>query len=105
MPNTIAQLSKYFLAIGSFEGIPEGNAFAKRYELHYQPKKVETPEGVMFTRYGCLNFHAKRDGGRSLAWPSKTSGPQGGKNLGSIATSHASAVLRLGKVCMLYNHE
>jgi hypothetical protein len=44
MPNTIAQLSKYFLAIGSFEGIPEGNAFAKRYELHYQPKKVETPK-------------------------------------------------------------
>jgi hypothetical protein len=29
MPNAIAQLSKYFWAIGSFKGVPEGNAFAK----------------------------------------------------------------------------
>jgi hypothetical protein len=36
----------------------------KRYELHYQPKKVETPEGQKFAQYRCLNFHAKRDG-----WP------------------------------------
>jgi hypothetical protein len=28
-PNAIAQLSKYFWAVGSFEGVPEGNAFAK----------------------------------------------------------------------------
>jgi PKD repeat protein len=34
MPNTIAQLSKYFWAVGSFGGIPEGNAFVKWYKLH-----------------------------------------------------------------------
>jgi hypothetical protein len=33
--NAIAQLSKYFWAVDSFRGIPEGNVFAKRYELHY----------------------------------------------------------------------
>jgi hypothetical protein len=37
-----------FWAIGSFEGVPSGDAFAIRYELHYQPKKVETDEGVLF---------------------------------------------------------
>jgi hypothetical protein len=63
MPYAIAQLSKYLSAVGSFGGVLEGNAFAKQYELHYQPKKVETPEGEKFALYGCLNFHAKRDGG------------------------------------------
>jgi hypothetical protein len=28
---------------------------------------VETPEGEMVTQYGCLNFHAKRDGGSKLS--------------------------------------
>jgi hypothetical protein len=28
---------------------------------------VETPEGEMFMQYGCLNFHAKRDGGLKLS--------------------------------------
>jgi hypothetical protein len=28
-PNTIAQLSKYFWAVGSFGGVPFGSAFAK----------------------------------------------------------------------------
>jgi hypothetical protein len=67
MPNTIAQLSKYFWAIGSFGGVPSGNSFTKRYELHYQPKTVETPEGERIAQYGCLNFHAKRDGGPKLS--------------------------------------
>jgi hypothetical protein len=44
MPNAIAQLSKYLWVVGSFRGVPEGNAFAKRYVLHYQPKKIETPK-------------------------------------------------------------
>jgi hypothetical protein len=62
-PNAIAQLSKYFWAVGSFGGVPLGSAFAKRYELHYQLKTVENPEGNRIAQYGCLNFHAKRDGG------------------------------------------
>jgi hypothetical protein len=67
MPNAIAQLSKYFWAVGSFKGVHEGNAFVKRYELYYQPKKVDIPEGEMFAQYGYLNFHAKRDGGPKLS--------------------------------------
>jgi hypothetical protein len=47
--------------------VPEGNTFAKRYELHYQPKKVETPDREMIAQYGCMNFHAKRDGGLKLS--------------------------------------
>jgi hypothetical protein len=45
MPNAITQLSKYFWAVGSFGGVPSESSFAKRYELHYQLKTVETPEG------------------------------------------------------------
>jgi hypothetical protein len=58
-PNTIALLSKYFWAVDSFGGVPSGDAFAKRYELHYQPKKIESDEGALFAQYGCLNFHGK----------------------------------------------
>jgi hypothetical protein len=42
-PNAIAQLSKYFWAVGSFRGVSWGSDFVKRYELDYQPKIVETP--------------------------------------------------------------
>jgi hypothetical protein len=44
-PNTITQLSQYFWAIGSFGGVPSGSSIAKRYELQYQLKTVETPQG------------------------------------------------------------
>jgi hypothetical protein len=35
MPNAITQLSKYFVAVRSFGGVPLRNVFVKRYELHY----------------------------------------------------------------------
>jgi hypothetical protein len=66
-PNAIAQLSKYFWVVGSFGGVPSGSLFVKLYKLHYQSKTVETPEGEWITQYGCLNFHAKRDGGPNLS--------------------------------------
>jgi hypothetical protein len=66
-PNAIAQLLKYFWAVGSFGGVRSGSAFAKWYELHYQSKTVETPEGDQIAQYGCLNFHAKRDGSLKLS--------------------------------------
>jgi hypothetical protein len=47
--------------------VPSGSVFAKRYELHYQPKTVVTLEGDHVAEYGCLNFHAKRDGGPKLS--------------------------------------
>jgi hypothetical protein len=60
MPNAITQLSKYFVAVRSFGGVPLRNVFVKRYELHYQLKTVETLEGHRITQYGCLNFHVMR---------------------------------------------
>jgi hypothetical protein len=33
-------MSKYFWAVLKFSGEPGSDGFAKRYELHYQPKKV-----------------------------------------------------------------
>jgi hypothetical protein len=45
MPNTNAQLSKAFWVVGSFGGVPLGNFFVKRYELHYESKIVLTLKG------------------------------------------------------------
>jgi hypothetical protein len=67
MPDAIMQLSKKIWAVDSFGGVPSGNLFVKRYELHYQPKTMLTPEGDQITQYGCLNFNAKRDGGPKLS--------------------------------------
>jgi hypothetical protein len=66
-PNAIAHLSKYFWAVGSFEGVPSRGAFVKLYELHYQLKIVKTPEGSRIVQYGCLNFHAKRNDSMKLS--------------------------------------
>jgi hypothetical protein len=60
IPNAIAQLSKYFWVVLSSGGVPTSDGFTKCYELHYQPKKVESDEGVMFQQFSCLNSHAKR---------------------------------------------
>jgi hypothetical protein len=65
-PNAIAQLSKYFWVVGSFGGVSSSDVFVKQYELHYQPKRIETKKGPLFVQYSCLNFHAKRDGGSKL---------------------------------------
>jgi hypothetical protein len=67
MPNAIAQLSKYFWAVGSFGGVPLGNSFVKCYELHYQLKTVETLEGYQIMHYRCLNFYAMGDGSPKLS--------------------------------------
>jgi hypothetical protein len=70
-PNAIAQLLKHFLEIGNFGRVPSGNAFVKQYELHYQPKTLETPEGDQIAQYGCLNFRANRDGRPKLTFAIK----------------------------------
>jgi hypothetical protein len=67
MPNAIVQLSKFFWVVGSFGGVPSGSVFVKCYELHYQAKTVVTPKGERVSQYGCLNFHAKGDGGPKLS--------------------------------------
>jgi hypothetical protein len=53
--------------VASFEGgggIPSADGFAKRYELHYQPKKVTINGAEVHAQYGCINFHAKCYGGQ-----------------------------------------
>jgi hypothetical protein len=58
-PNAITQLSKYFWVVISFGGVPSADVFAKRYELQYQPKKIDVDEAAMQAQFGCINFHEK----------------------------------------------
>jgi hypothetical protein len=37
----IVELAKYIWAVTSFSGVPSAEGFTKRYELHYQPRKME----------------------------------------------------------------
>jgi hypothetical protein len=66
-PLLLLKCQSSFWATGSFEGVPSSDTLAKWYELHYQLKRVKTPEGEMFTQYSYLNFHVKRDGGPKLS--------------------------------------
>jgi hypothetical protein len=58
-PNAFAQFSKYFCAVISFSGKPSDDGFAKRYELHYQPKKVEADRSEKYQQFSCTNFHGR----------------------------------------------
>jgi hypothetical protein len=44
-PNAIIQLSKYIWIVLSFRGVPSAEGFTKRYELHYQSRKIDV-DGV-----------------------------------------------------------
>jgi hypothetical protein len=61
-PNAIAQLSKYFWVVMSFSRKPSSDGFTKRYELHYQPKKVVVDGFERFQQFGVINFHSRRGG-------------------------------------------
>jgi hypothetical protein len=37
----------YFWAVVSFGGIPTDDGFTKRYELHYQPKKMKVDGAIL----------------------------------------------------------
>jgi hypothetical protein len=65
-PNAFAQFSKYFWAMMSFGGKPSGDGFAKRYELHYEPKKIGGDEGDMYQQFGYINFHGRWGSGAKL---------------------------------------
>jgi hypothetical protein len=62
-PNTIAHVSKYVWAVVSLGGIPSTDGFAKRYELHYQPKKIDFDGAIVQAQFRCINFHVKHYGG------------------------------------------
>jgi hypothetical protein len=65
-PNTITQLSKYFWAMMSFDGEPSNDGFARRYEVHYQPKKVVVDGFEWFQQFGVINFNARQGGEAAL---------------------------------------
>jgi hypothetical protein len=46
-PNAVVQLSKYIWVVMSFRGISSANGFTKRYELHYQPRKMEVDKAEL----------------------------------------------------------
>jgi hypothetical protein len=58
-PNAFIQFSKYFWVMMSFGGKPSGDGFAKRYELHYQPKKVGGDRGDKYQQFDCINFDGR----------------------------------------------
>jgi hypothetical protein len=49
-----------------FGGEPSSDGFMKRYELHYQPKKVIVGDLERFQQFGVINFHARQGGGARL---------------------------------------
>jgi hypothetical protein len=50
----------------SFSRKPSGDSFVKRYELHYQPEKVDADGVEKYQQFGCINFHARRGIGAKL---------------------------------------
>jgi hypothetical protein len=64
-PNATAQLSKYCWVVTNFGGVPFTDGFAKRYDLHYKPKRLEIDGAIVQAQLSRLNFHAKgyRGGG------------------------------------------
>jgi hypothetical protein len=64
--NAFAQFSKYSWVVMSFGGKPSGDSFAKRYELHYQLKKVGADGGDKYQQFGCIKIHGRRGSGVKL---------------------------------------
>jgi hypothetical protein len=64
--NAIVQLSKYVWVVDSFGGVPSSSGFAKRYELHYQQKKMNVDRSDVQAQYGCISFHAKHYEGHGV---------------------------------------
>jgi hypothetical protein len=52
----------YFWAVLSFGGEPSSDGFAKRHELHYQPKKAPVDGFNKYQQFGVVNFYGKRGG-------------------------------------------
>jgi hypothetical protein len=65
MPNAMVQLSKCIWTVMSFREIPSADSFTKRYELHFQLRKIEVDGAEVQEQYGWLNFHAKCGGQRA----------------------------------------
>jgi hypothetical protein len=55
-PNAIAQLSKYFWAMLSFNKEPSSEGFAKRYELHFSQRRLLLMASRNFSSLALLTF-------------------------------------------------
>jgi hypothetical protein len=96
-PNAIVQMSKYFWVVLSFGGEPSSDGFAKRYELHYQPKKDPVDGFNKYQQFDIVNFHgigAVRQGSFQLR---RLNGQPGGQRPGSIARCPCIPVHVVGK--------
>jgi hypothetical protein len=76
-PNAFVQFSKYFWAVLSFDGVPSSDGFMRRYELHYQPKKVVVDGFEKYQQFGVINFHARRGSKVGLTQAVKNKWPIG----------------------------
>jgi hypothetical protein len=54
-PNAFVQLSKYFWVVLSLGGVPSSDGFTRRYELHYQPKKVVVDSFEKYQQFSVIN--------------------------------------------------
>jgi hypothetical protein len=59
MSNAIVQLSKYIRAVVSFGGVPSAEGLTKRYELHYQLRKIDVDEFEVQGQYGLPQLPCK----------------------------------------------
>jgi hypothetical protein len=101
-PNAIAQLPKYFWVVLSFGREPSSDGFTKRYELHYQPKKVATKGFEKFQQFGVINFHVKRGGEVGLAPAIKNIWSSGGRSPSFIARCPCMSARGEGNPSMLF---
>ena len=93
-PNAIVQLSKFFLAVKTFEGPVNVDAFCRLYEMHPQTRKVSFDEDpqVFSAQSGCCSFH--RGGLIGLKELTKWSCPTTRKTSGRMTGSNTSFMPR-----------
>jgi hypothetical protein len=57
--------------------VPSSDGFTRRYELHYQPKKVVVDSFEKYQQFGVITFHARRGGEVGLTQVVKNKWPVG----------------------------
>jgi hypothetical protein len=57
--------------------VPSSDGFMRRYELHYQPKKVVVDGFEKYQQFGAINFHARCGGEVGLTQAIKNKWPVG----------------------------
>jgi hypothetical protein len=103
-PNAFAHFSKYFWVVMSFYRKPSSDGFAKRHELHYQPKKVDVDRSEKSQQFGCINFHARLGSGAKLTPAIKIKWLSGWTKAWFYCKVPHTCVHR-GELCIIYNHK